>query len=110
RNIEQEHIISLRRRDLLKRDCAVENINAPSVCCDNQVVVARMHGYVSNGNRGDVVSDRHPVTAAVPGREDAKLRSTVEQRFYFRVFPDDVNITLCWKISLDRTPSLAVIR
>src|SRR5262249_31749633 len=76
-------------RQRRERAHVVDDVEAAAVRRDDEVLVARVHEDVVDGDGGEA-AERDPVRAVVEGREEAELGPGVEEVGVGRVLADDL--------------------
>ena len=93
---------------LQSRD-VIENVDATTVRCEDQIVVAWMHQNVIDPHHRKVRHEPFPTAAIVERDEEAELCSCVEKFRVSRILPDSVDVSVRWKIRADVSPTLPVV-
>ena len=109
-DVEQERLLRLHfRRELLQRRHVVRDPHAATVCCDDQIVLARMDENVVGPHGRVVAHELLPLFAAGQRDEQSEFGSDVQEILVLRIFANHLYVPERRQIVRDALKGRAVV-
>src|SRR5678816_241268 len=89
----------------------IEDPDAATVCCQDQIVVARVNFDVVYGHVRQVLEfESGPVLSRGVRHEQAELRACIKQVGVLRIFPNYLDVGSGWQVTGNVAPRLSAVR